>query len=78
MPRTLTPTPDDAEPDPRPFVGSVYLDLDERALLDFPRGDYALKGEPAAPVSMKLWNWPNSGAANPNSRFRFCWRPGPV
>jgi hypothetical protein len=52
MPRTLMPTPDDAEPDRRPSVGSTYLDVEERALLDFLRGDYgAGMGEPVTLIT---------------------------
>jgi hypothetical protein len=41
MPRTLMPTPDDPEPGGPARPSLTRLDLEEQALLDFLRGDYA-------------------------------------
>jgi hypothetical protein len=53
MPRTLMPTPDDAEPDPRARVGCLhYFTPEEQAVLDFLLGDYVIVvSEPAADYS---------------------------
>jgi hypothetical protein len=41
MPRTLMPTPDDPQPGGPARPSLTRLDLEEQALLDFLRGDYA-------------------------------------
>jgi len=50
MPRTLMPTPDDAEPSGPARLSLTRLDLDDQALLDFLRSDCAPVAA-AAPVA---------------------------